>query len=162
MISRALILASFVILFPLTAGAQTAAGVEYHSATALRDAVAAAARAPNRTAVHNGANRGGYSHVVVRRDQSGEAEVHDLLDDVFIVQEGTASLRYGGTVSGSRVTAPGERRGGEIAGGVTQRLAPGDMIIVPAGVPHRVEVESGGSVTYLVVKVARVPARAAP
>lgn len=159
--SRALILAVIAVLAPVAARAQTAAGVEYRSATALRDAVVAAAQASNRTAVHNGPNRGGYGYVVVRRDQSGEAEVHDLLDDVFVVQEGTASLRYGGTVSGSRVTAPGERRGGEIAGGVTQRLAPGDMIIVPAGIPHRVEVESGGSVTYLVVKVARVPAAAA-
>lgn len=157
---RALILTSVAVLCPLAARAQTTATVEYHSATKLRDAVAAAAQGPTRTGVTSGPDRGGYSYVVVRRDRSGEAEVHEALDDVFVVQEGTATLRHGGTLSGTRLTAPGERRGGEIAGGVTQRLAAGDMVIIPAGVPHRVEVEPGGSVTYLVVKVARVPAPA--
>jgi mannose-6-phosphate isomerase-like protein (cupin superfamily) len=153
---------AFLLACPALGRGQTPTGVEYQSATALRDAVAGAATAPSRTATRAGTDRGRYSYIVVRRDQPGEVEIHELLDDVFVVQEGAATLRYGGTASGSRVTAPGERRGGQISGGTTQRITVGDLVIVPAGVPHQVEVEPGSSITYLVVKVstgaaARVP-----
>jgi mannose-6-phosphate isomerase-like protein (cupin superfamily) len=156
------LLASLLLLCSVPAWAQGAAGVEHHSATALRDAVAGAAQAASHLAVSNLGDRGAYNYVLVRRDGSGEVEVHDRLDDVIVVQEGSAVLRYGGTLSGSRESAPGERRGGQIAGGTTRRLAVGDLMIVPAGVPHRVEVDAGSSVTYLVVKVVTAAAPRPP
>jgi mannose-6-phosphate isomerase-like protein (cupin superfamily) len=158
---RSLLLA-LLLSSPLQTWAQSAPRVEYHSATSLRDAVAGAAQAATHMAVTNGADRGAYNYVVVRRDQTGEVEVHERLDDVFVIQEGGAVLRYGGTVSGSRETGAGERRGGQIAGGTVQRLSVGDMMIVPAGVPHLVEVDPGGSVTYLVVKVITAAPTRAP
>jgi mannose-6-phosphate isomerase-like protein (cupin superfamily) len=151
-----------LLLFPVCLHAQSSRGVEFQSATSLRDAVAGAAQASSRMAVHTGADRGGYSYIVVRRDQSGEVEVHDRLDDVFVVQEGAGTLRYGGSVSGSRETGPGEKRGGQIADGTTKRISVGDIVIVPAGIPHRVEVDAGASITYVVVKVTTVPDARAP
>lgn len=137
--------------------AQTATGTQYLSGTQIRDTVAAAARAESRMAGALLVNRGSYTVLVLRRDRTGEVEVHDAWDDVFVVQEGTATLLHGGQVSGGRQTAPGEWRGGEIAGGTAQVLAPGDVVVFPAGVPHQVQVAPGGSVTYLVIKTQRDP-----
>jgi mannose-6-phosphate isomerase-like protein (cupin superfamily) len=80
-------------------------------------------------------------------------EVHAGLDDVMMVESGSATLLVGGTVTGARQTAPGEQRGGSIDGGATQPLAPGDVMVIPTGVPHQVVVPQGGSVTYVVVKI---------
>ena len=42
----------------------------------------------------------------------------------------------GGTAVNAKATAPDELRGAEIAGGETRQLKKGDVMIVPAGVPH--------------------------
>jgi mannose-6-phosphate isomerase-like protein (cupin superfamily) len=58
----------------------------------------------------------------------------------MMVQEGSGTLLVGGELQGARNSAPGELRGGEIRGGGRQPLAAGDMMIVPAGTPHQVEI----------------------
>jgi mannose-6-phosphate isomerase-like protein (cupin superfamily) len=90
--------------------------------------------------------------VVVRRDLPGEVEVHAVLNDVGIVQAGTATLLVGGRVEGGRDTAPGEMRGGTIIGGRSEALHPGDAFWIPAGIPHQLIVPRGSSFTYVVVK----------
>jgi mannose-6-phosphate isomerase-like protein (cupin superfamily) len=97
----------------------------------------------------------GYTVLALRRTGDGEVEIHSEWDDVILVQAGGATLLHGGTVDGGRETAPGEQRGGRIGGGTRQVIAPGDVVLVPAGTPHQVLVPAGGSVTYLVVKVRR-------
>ena len=47
----------------------------------------------------------------------------------------------------------GEIRGKSINGGVTKRLAAGDIVHIPAKMPHRLSVEAGKVCTYLVFKV---------
>ncbi|HMC93048.1 MAG TPA: hypothetical protein VKI45_11365 [Allosphingosinicella sp.] len=90
--------------------------------------------------------------LIVRRDRMGQVEVHDLLNDVVVVQAGTAMLMTGGRAEGALATAPGEWRGGTIVGGERRALAPGDVAWIPAGVPHQLVVAPGGSFTYIVVK----------
>lgn len=87
-----------------------------------------------------------------RRDQPGMAEVHTLDTDVFYVQHGTAVLVTGGTVVGGKETGPNELRGSAIEGGETRHIAPGDVVVIPAGTPHWFK-EIGGPVTYYAVKV---------
>ena len=53
---------------------------------------------------------------------------------------------------GGTVTAPGQQRGTDIKGGDAHALVQGDVIVVPAGVPHWFK-EVGGSIDYYVVKV---------
>lgn len=106
-------------------------------------------------------DRGNYTCIALRRTASGEAELHEEWDDVMMVQAGSGTLLVGGELQGARTSAPGELRGGEIRGGSRQPLAVGDMMLVPAGTPHQVELAPGGSITYLVVKVRR-PASAEP
>lgn len=71
-----------------------------------------------------------------RRDKPGLAEIHARETDVVYVLEGTATLVTGGTAVDPKVTAPGEIRGSAIEGGKAQRLAKGDVIVIPRGVPH--------------------------
>lgn len=142
-------------LAPDTSRAGAAGGVQAIPAASIRAAVAGAARAPSGLATSALGDRGAYSLLAVRRERSGEVEEHAALDDIFVVQEGAATVRYGGTLSGDRETAPNERRGGELRGFDTRHLTAGDLMVIPAGIPHQVVLEPGASFTYLVVKVAR-------
>lgn len=99
------------------------------------------------------ANRGNHSAMVIRRDESGEPEVHVNWADVHIGQDGEATIVYGGKVEGGRETGPGEIRGGKIVGGTTLKLGPGDVALIPAGMPHQTTVEKGKSVTVLIFKI---------
>lgn len=134
----------------LTSTLVRAQDVQFHSATGQGDAVIAAAE--NGLAASVLGDRGGYQYIIVRRDESGEVEVHERWDDVFVIQEGSGMVIHGGTHAGGRTTAPGEVRGGEITGGASRRVAAGDVMVIPAGIPHQVTVDEGGSITYFVVK----------
>jgi len=99
------------------------------------------------------ASRGNHSLMVVRRDQSGEAEIHAGWHDIHIPQDGEAIIVHGGSLEGGRETTPGEIRGGRITGGTAQKVAAGDVLLIPAGTPHHTTVEKGKSVTVLIVKI---------
>jgi mannose-6-phosphate isomerase-like protein (cupin superfamily) len=94
-----------------------------------------------------------HSFALAHREASGEAELHETQADVFIVQSGEANLVVGGKVAGARTTAPGEVRGPSIEGGRQMKLAAGDVVHIPAKVPHQLLVEAGKQFTYFVVKV---------
>jgi quercetin dioxygenase-like cupin family protein len=53
---------------------------------------------------------------------------------------------------GGKVTKAGQSLGTDIKGGDTRHLSKGDVIVVPAGVPHWFK-EVPQSVSYYVVKV---------
>jgi quercetin dioxygenase-like cupin family protein len=86
------------------------------------------------------------------RDKAGQVEVHDKETDVIYVVEGEATFVTGGTMIGGRVTKAGQSLGTDIQGGETHHLGKGDVIVVPAGVPHWFK-EVPRSVSYYVVKV---------
>ncbi|HXI20623.1 MAG TPA: cupin domain-containing protein, partial [Gemmatimonadales bacterium] len=87
-----------------------------------------------------------------RRDRAGQAEVHVLDTDVIYVQDGTATLVTGGSVTNPKVTGTNEVRGDSIEGGEVRTLARGDVITVPNGTPHWFK-SVNGTFTYYVVKV---------
>lgn len=86
------------------------------------------------------------------RNGAGQVEVHDRETDVMYVVDGEATIVTGGKMLGGKVTAPGQWRGQEIQGGKAQRLAKGDVMVIPAGVPHWFK-EVPQSISYYVVKV---------
>ena len=100
----------------------------------------------------------GATVLMVRRDRDGDVEVHEHLNDEFVVQGGHAVVRVGGTVSGNHQTAPGEWRGGTITDGSFYHLSPGDVLWIPAGQPHQTLVAKGGSFSYLAFKFQAKPA----
>ncbi len=91
-----------------------------------------------------------YTVNASRRDGPGEAEIHQHDTDIFYVLEGTASFVTGGELVEPRNIGPGEIRGSSIRGGRSQKLAKGDVITIPAGVPHWFEKVSGPFVYYVV------------
>jgi quercetin dioxygenase-like cupin family protein len=111
------------------------------------------AAAPLRVAMLD--DRGHHTTLVIHRTESGEAEVHAAWDDILVVRAGTGTLTTGGRVDGVRATGPGEWRGGEIVGGAARALSAGDVVVIPSGIPHRVTLAPGATITYLAVKVRR-------
>ena len=90
--------------------------------------------------------------LIAHRDAPGMVEVHDKETDTIYVLAGSATFVTGGTMIGGNVTAPGQQRGSDIQGGDARPLVKGDVIVVPAGVPHWFK-EVRGSIDYYVVKV---------
>lgn len=93
----------------------------------------------------------GYKVHASRRDGPGLAEIHTSETDVIYVLEGSATFVTGGTVVDAKTTEPGQIRGSTIQGGESRRIAKGDVIIVPNGVPHWFK-EVKGPFLYFVVK----------
>jgi quercetin dioxygenase-like cupin family protein len=94
---------------------------------------------------------GGY-RPAARRDASPVAEVHANEADLFYVVEGSATQVLGGTVIDAKQTAPGQIRGPKTEGGQTYQLDKGDVMWVPAGMPHWFP-EIAEPLGYLLVKV---------
>jgi hypothetical protein len=101
-----------------------------------------------------------YPHhytVLAVRAASGGGELHQNFADLFTILDGHCTLITGGEVVEPKTTAPGEIRGAAVRGGTRQELHPGDMVHIPAGMPHQMLVRSGETITYFVVKVEENP-----
>lgn len=94
---------------------------------------------------------GEYKVMAGHRDKGGIPEVHDADNDVFYILDGEATFVVGGKVIDPKVESPGETRGTRIEGGQSLRLAKGDVIVIPRGVPHWFS-EVPKMVNYFVVK----------
>lgn len=90
--------------------------------------------------------------LMVHREGSGEAELHETDADLIVVETGAGTLIVGGTMPGAKKTAPGEQRAPALEGGNRQKIAPGDILHVPPKLPHQVLVD-GAQITYFVLKV---------
>jgi mannose-6-phosphate isomerase-like protein (cupin superfamily) len=99
------------------------------------------------------ADYGNYRFMVAHREGSGDAEYHATQADVFFVQSGEATLVVGGELVDGKTTAPNEMLAPSIKGGTEKKLAAGDVVTIPAKVPHQVKLEAGKEFTYFVVKV---------
>lgn len=86
------------------------------------------------------------------REKAGNVEVHDKETDVLYIVDGSATFVTGGTMVGGKDTTPGQHLGTDIHDGETHQLAKGDVIVIPAGVPHWFKVVPT-QVSYFVVKV---------
>jgi uncharacterized protein GlcG (DUF336 family)/mannose-6-phosphate isomerase-like protein (cupin superfamily) len=71
-----------------------------------------------------------------RREKAGMAEIHTKDADIVYVLDGTATIVTGGSAVDAKTIEPDELRGSAITGGETRQLKKGDVMIVPAGVPH--------------------------
>jgi len=99
------------------------------------------------------ATDGNRTFMVAHREGSGLAEIHDTQADVMVISKGEITMVYGGTIVDGKTTAPGETRGPAIKGGTEVKLGPGDILHIPAKVPHQMKLDPGKQVTYFVTKV---------
>jgi mannose-6-phosphate isomerase-like protein (cupin superfamily) len=96
---------------------------------------------------------GNRTFSIAHREASGMAEIHDTVADILVISEGQITFVYGGTMVDPKVTAPGETRGPSITGGKEVKLGPGDIMHIPAKIPHQFKLDPGAKLTYFVAKV---------
>jgi mannose-6-phosphate isomerase-like protein (cupin superfamily) len=109
---------------------------------------------------------GGYNVAVgvIHRPQTppGVAAVHFKVTEIYHVTDGAGTLVTGGAMVNAKPRpadaisvkledGPGAS-GTSIQGGVSRRIKAGDVVVIPAGVPHWFSAIEG-SITYVVVRV---------
>ena len=102
--------------------------------------------------------RGGKASVAMlhRRKPEAGALSHDLVTETYYIVAGTGTIVTGGTLGGSQPVDlsrfnAGMSQSGPHLGGESRRVKPGDIIIIPAGTPHRFS-ELDGTISYLVYR----------
>lgn len=95
------------------------------------------------------------TYVVVRRKTSSQPEWHARWDDIVVFRAGTGVVVFGDSLVGSTLRAPGERRGGTFTKNFQIVVKPGDVVRIPAAVPHAFVVSGTDALEYLVIKVRR-------
>jgi mannose-6-phosphate isomerase-like protein (cupin superfamily) len=95
----------------------------------------------------------GHSLSLIQRNGNGVVEVHLHKHDMFFVRQGTATLIVGGEVVNGKDTGGGEIRGDSIRNGTKRTIHTGDIVQIPATVPHQILLNPGDTVAYAAVKV---------
>ena len=95
------------------------------------------------------------TYLLVRRTTSSKPEVHARWDDLVIVRAGTGAIELGDSLVGSRYRAVGERIGGTFTRSWQIVVRAGDIVRIPAAVPHAFIVSGTEPLEYLVVKQRR-------
>jgi mannose-6-phosphate isomerase-like protein (cupin superfamily) len=91
--------------------------------------------------------------MVALREKSGGAEVHENYADFLFIVRGKATLLTGGTVVDAKTTSPGEIKGSSVRDGTSTALSEGDVVHIPANVPHQMVLPDHGELIYFVIKV---------
>jgi mannose-6-phosphate isomerase-like protein (cupin superfamily) len=109
--------------------------------------------APDHSGRETLADYGDHRFRLLYRDADGLPEEHDKIVDVVMVHSGEGTLMLGGTMSGKkRSAATGEYLGTVLTGGEVHPLAAGDIVHIPAGIPHSFFVPPGKHITYVLLK----------
>ena len=91
--------------------------------------------------------------ILNRRTGPSDPEQHADWDDILVFQSGVGTLRFGGHLIGARSLGATERRGGKLDNEFVTKIEPGDIVRVPAGVPHQLEPLGDAPLVYLVLKL---------
>lgn len=126
-------------------------GFAMYKASEVKSRAQSAKLDENKAGADRVATWGNHSLLLVRREGDGAAELHRTQVDLITVISGEGTLVVGGTMVGGKTTAPNEVRGKSIEGGVRKQMAAGDVIHIPANVPHQMLVPK--SLLIQVVKV---------
>jgi len=89
-----------------------------------------------------------------RRAGPGQVEVHDKETDIIYITDGEATFISGGKMLGGKQTRADQWLGADIQGGDTRHLVKGDIVVVPAGIPHWFK-DVPQSINYYLVKVVK-------
>jgi mannose-6-phosphate isomerase-like protein (cupin superfamily) len=88
---------------------------------------------------------------------------HSQITEIYHVMEGSATLVTGGTIENPRESPPESMvvkvlngpstGGGAILNGVSRKVGPGDVVIIPPNTPHWFSEITSDQIVYLVVRV---------
>lgn len=95
---------------------------------------------------------------VKRTSGDTTALIHDKIDEIYYILEGSGTLTTGGTVVAAEQTGKSDTigpgwRGKSIQGGTSRHVEPGEVIFVPAGTPHMFTAMDGNEVHYLIYRI---------
>jgi len=108
---------------------------------------------PDHSARETLADYGDHRFRFIRRDADGFPEQHNQIVDVVFVQSGEGTLQLGGKVVGLKASnGPGEFVGTSLEGGERRAIAAGDVVHIPATIPHAFLVPKGKHITYVLFK----------
>ena len=144
----------FLMLFAPTFAAEessfalwTLSAIKQHEATLMKNV------APDHSSRETLADYGDHRFRLLYRDANGLPEEHDKIVDVVMVHSGEGALMLGGTMSGKKGSAAtGEYIGTALTGGEVHSLAAGDIVHIPASIPHSFLVPAGKHITYILLK----------
>ena len=117
-----------------------------------RDAALSTKVGPDHSSRETLADFGDHRFRFLYRDADGFPEQHDTIVDVVFVQSGEGTLQLGGTLIDKKGTGVGEFVGSRLDGGSRHPLGPGDVIHIPATIPHAFLVPKGKHITYVLLK----------
>ncbi len=142
-------------------GAAQASGT-FVGKAAIDDALKKALAGPNGNIIDQRIStteiEGGKAHVAHLRRVQAEtsALIHDHVTEIYYILEGSGTIMTGGSIKDVKETdltslGAGISHTGVHVGGVTQKLAPGDVFVVPAGMAHRLS-QLDGPIRYVVYR----------
>ena len=155
-------LALFLLLIASAARSQAPAGATDITAAQVQAFIKDAPRDRNSDRPIRVVDVGGYRMGVfgVFRPKSAppNATMHQTnVTEVYYMLEGAGTLVTGGTLKKPATPRPStlgnwtDVAGDGIEGGVSRRIAKGDVVIIPGGVPHG-WASTEGDITYLIVR----------
>jgi mannose-6-phosphate isomerase-like protein (cupin superfamily) len=91
------------------------------------------------------------------RPGTSPAAVHEKDAELMVVLEGTGNIVTGGKLVDEKRTNANNLGGPSIAGGNSQAVVKGDMLIVPANTPHQVIPTGGAPIVLMTLHVPHPP-----
>jgi mannose-6-phosphate isomerase-like protein (cupin superfamily) len=138
-----------LLIAPMLIPQSANTGATYKTEAQLMAALKASATNPAMLTSPVSIADGGHSINIVRRTSAAGAVAHEGATELHHIIEGSGTLVTGGTIVRP---AAGGRGGATIEKGESRRVTKGDVILVPAGMPHWYSQLEGGSITYLEVR----------
>ena len=102
--------------------------------------------------------------VVYRKNAEAAALMHQELTEIYQIIEGSGTVTIGGTMSNQRPAkdppnlGPTPSFSGEQTGGIARKAGPKDLVIVPAGLPHR-WTQLDGPISYVIYRFEHAQAK---
>ena len=94
---------------------------------------------------------------------TGGGVEHSQITEVYHVIDGNATLVTGGMIENAKDSAPDSNvvkvlngpstQGGAVQSGVSRKIGPGDVVIIPPNTPHWFSEITSDQIVYLVVRV---------
>jgi mannose-6-phosphate isomerase-like protein (cupin superfamily) len=91
------------------------------------------------------------------RPGTSPAAVHEKDAELMVVLEGTGNIVTGGKLVDEKRNNANNLGGSSIAGGNSQAVVKGDMLIVPANTPHQVIPTGGAPIVLMTLHVPHPP-----
>ena len=150
MIRRCLLV---LLLVPSFAAEQSSFALWTPSAIDQREAMLTKNVGADHSSRETLADYGDHRFRLLYRDADGLPEEHDKIVDVVMVHSGEGALMLVVTMRGKKGSATtGEYLGTALTGGEVHPLVAGDIVHIPAGIPHSFLVPAGKHITYVLLK----------